>query len=167
MNQYTSRKNTFEVKGEIIECYSQDGELLFFTNSQLEAVIKKHRWGKMADGYSFVTIDKRQILAHRFFTNAPEGMLVDHINRDKKDNRLENLRVCGRPLNAMNSKIREDNKSGCTGVWFRSDTKKWVAEIKMQYKKKSLGCYKTREEAAAVRKEAEHEYQLEAERQGW
>ena len=84
--------------------------------------------------------------------------IVDHINRNKRDNRRENLRLANKSLNAFNSKIYKNNKSGVTGVYFRKDTKKWTAEIKVNYRKICLGCYETKEEAINARKKAEQKY---------
>jgi hypothetical protein len=84
-----------------------------------------------------------------------KSKVIDHINRNKKDNRLCNLRICDKSINAFNIGIKSNNTSGVTGVWFRKDTKKWVAEIKKNYKKISLGCYEKKEDAIKARKEAE------------
>ena len=165
--RFIARRNLYRVNGEMAECYLEDGSLLFFTDAKLINKIKKYSWSKLANGYASANVNGEQIPAHRLLTNAPDGKIVDHINRNKKDNRLCNLRVCGKSLNAMNSKKRYDNKSGRTGVWYRKDTNKWVAEIKFQYKKISLGCFENIEDAIKAREEAEYEYQFEAERQGW
>ena len=60
--------------------------------------------------------------------------------------------------NAYNSKIRNNNTSGCTGVWYRKDTKKWTAAIKNKYKKINLGCFEKKEDAIKARIEAEKKY---------
>ena len=156
--KFVKQKNQYVVKDDVIECYSDNGELLFFTDVCFENVLKQYSFGKLADGYSCIIIDGRQIPIHRFLINVCQNNLVDHINRNKKDNRLLNLRIANKSMNAMNSKTRCDNKSGHKGVYFRKDTGKWVAEIKIQYKKISLGCFKTKNEAIKTREDAEHKY---------
>lgn len=165
--RFRKQVNTFKANGNIIECYSENGELLFFTDLELLEKLKEYSYGKWANGYACVMVGKSQIPLHRFLVNAPNGKVVDHINRNKIDNRICNLRICGKSLNAMNCKIKSNNTSGYRGVWLRKDTNKWVAEIKVNYKKISLGCYESKADAIRARRNAENEYKLKAERQGW
>jgi AP2 domain len=74
---------------------------------------------------------------------------VDHINEDGLDNRRCNLRVCGHSLNlARRKKFRTGTTSSFKGVsWFKRDHK-WKAQIKKDYKNRSLGYYATEKEAA-------------------
>lgn len=94
-------------------------------------------------------------MLHRYISGAQDGDIVDHINRDRKDNRPENLRLTDKSENAFNCGVRRSNKSGFTGVWFRNDTKRWSAEIKKDGRKISLGCYAEKEDAIAARQSAE------------
>ena len=103
-------------------------------------------------------INGKSILLHRFLKNPSNNEVVDHINRNKKDNRLCNLRNTNKSINAFNSKLNQNNSSGYTGVYYRKDTRKWVAEIKKNYKKISLGNFNKKEDAINARKKAEEEY---------
>ena len=87
---------------------------------------------RKTDGYRQVMIDRRLYRTHRLvylyhFGNMPE--IVDHINRDVSDNRIENLRAATRTENAYNSKLRPDNTSGVKGVTWCKNKRKWVARI--------------------------------------
>lgn len=148
-------KNRFEQIDGLIYCYSEEDELLFFTDDKR---VLKHSWGKAASGYCGSHINGKQVLLHRFLLNPQSNELVDHINRNKKDNRIANLRNTNKSINAFNCGVRKNNTSGVTGVWFRKDTNKWTAEIKVNLKKLSLGCFFTKEEAIKARKEAEAKY---------
>ncbi|MMZ67947.1 hypothetical protein D1872_305870 [compost metagenome] len=56
---------------------------------------------------------KRQpVLMHRLILDAPPGLVTDHINHDKLDNRKANLRLCTRHENNRNMPLRSNNKSG-------------------------------------------------------
>ena len=90
----------------------------------------------------------------------PQGA-IDHINRVKTDNRIENLRVASYSLNAHNTALRATNCSGVKGVSLRSlrngkrPSKKWVASIMVNGTRKHLGTFFTLEEAAKARANAE------------
>lgn len=152
--RFVPNRNTWKVKKgdpNIYYCFQGD-ELLFFTDDER---VKEHNWGKIADGYASTRINGECVLAHRFVSEPSCDELVDHIDRNKKNNMRSNLRNTNKSVNAYNSKIRTTNKSGVVGVRFRDDTKRWQAEIRRNYEKISLGCYGTKEEAIAARKAAE------------
>lgn len=85
----------------------------------------------------------------------PEDMQVDHINGIRTDNRIENLRLVTSSGQSKNQKLREDNKSGYPGVFWRSQRKKWSAYINSEGKRKYLGLFSSKDEAIDARKEAE------------
>lgn len=74
---------------------------------------------------------KRMVYMHRFIMDAPAGMVVDHINGKKHDNRKGNLRIVTQVENAWNSKIRKDNKSGYRGVSWDKVKGKWGVRMKI------------------------------------
>ena len=72
-------------------------------------------------GYYQVRVDGRLTLVHRvvwemFNGSIPDGMFIDHLDGDKTNNSIRNLRVATRKQNAQNSKLREDSISGYLGV---------------------------------------------------
>jgi len=93
---------------------------------------------------------------HRWILNPPKGEYVDHINNDTLDNRRCNLRVCSNSANLRNGKIRPNNKSGFTGVFFYKGS--WGARIRVKYKTINLGYFDTFDEAVNCRKEAQIKY---------
>ncbi len=110
-------------------------------------------------GYCMIRVDGYAYYAHRLawlytYGEFPDG-LIDHINRDKTDNRLSNLRVCSNMENGQNAKISSANKSGTTGVFFNASRQKWMAQIMVARKNVHLGFYESIEDAIRVRKEAE------------
>lgn len=95
---------------------------------------------------------------HRFIVNCPKDKYVDHINHNTLDNRKENLRICSNADNIRNGRIRVNNTSGVNGVYFDKSRKKWIASIKVNYKKINLGRFNNIEEAKKARKKAEEKY---------
>ena len=84
-----------------------------------------------------------RVYLHRFISNAPSDLQVDHINGNRLDNRRENLRLCKNQQNNFNKKAR----SGYKGVHKIRDGK-WCAQITLNYKCKNIGYFSTAEEAA-------------------
>lgn len=104
---------------------------------------------------------KYRIKAHRLIFYKEYGYLpriIDHINGNKDDNRIENLRECTFSENCYNSKISRCNKSGIKGVRFRPEYKSWVAQITVNGEQIHLGSFKSKEAAIKARKEAEENY---------
>lgn len=121
-----------------------------------------------AHGYLQLSIDARAIHAHRvawlhFYGRWPGGFL-DHINGDKTDNRIANLRECSLQENLTNRNGPGPNsKSGFLGVYPNKGA--WCAEIKANRRKTYLGRFKTPELAHAAylaAKRALHPFWAEA-----
>jgi hypothetical protein len=85
-------------------------------------------------------------------------MVIDHINRNKLDNRRKNLRVCTQKVNSHNSSLRSTNTSGVSGVFFDNRAKRWRAQIYYNGKTKHIGIYDSFNDAVVARKKAEQEY---------
>lgn len=102
---------------------------------------------KKSDGYVRLSIYGQEFLAHRaawmhFYGKVPENM-VDHINGDKSDNRICNLRIADLSENNWN---RRGKKSIC-GASQHKRTGLWTALIRHRGKRIYLGLFKTEEEA--------------------
>lgn len=102
-------------------------------------------------GYVAVTIDYKQYLAHRlawFYVHGtwPEHE-IDHINRDRSDNRIENLRESSRSQNMANTGLYSNNKSGFRGVHFSRHAKRFCAQLRCGDKRYNLGYFDTAEAA--------------------
>lgn len=118
-------------------------------------LVKNIKWS-YANGY--VRNSNQNIIMHRLITNAPEGMVVDHINRDPLDNRRFNLRICTQTQNLMNKVVRKDASSGVKGVFYHKRDKLWIARIHANSKRIRLGGFKNKNDAIKARQKAEIKY---------
>lgn len=117
--------------------------------------VRKHRWWiDRSSGYFITSIDSHLIALHNFLMPAPEGMVCDHINRDKHDNRRRNLRYATPQENSRNRSKARNNTTGFIGVCWHIRKKKYVAQIKVDNRTINLGCFDSAEEAARVRDRA-------------
>lgn len=73
----------------------------------------------------------RRVLMHRLILDAPEGMEVDHINRDGLDNRRSNLRLVTTLQNAQNRPSQLNGNSRYRGVYHRRDRHTWCAQVRL------------------------------------
>lgn len=113
---------------------------------------------RQLNGYHGVRVEGTLVLIHRLiwvlhYGEWPVGE-IDHINGNKFDNRIENLRDCSKSQNMKNQKLRSDSSSGFPGVHFCKDKKSrpWAARVGVNNTWKTLGYFATKEEAIACRK---------------
>jgi hypothetical protein len=108
-------------------------------------------------GYIHVKIKAKCFKAHRLIFLYHHGYLpecVDHIDGDKTNNKIENLRAATKEENCRNQKIRSTNKSGYKGVKWVEHCKKWQVEVCKNYKQLRFGMYEDLELAGLVAIEA-------------
>jgi hypothetical protein len=94
------------------------------------------------------------IMLHRLIMDAPQGLVVDHINGLGLDNRRANLRICTQNDNAKNQVVHRINRLGRIGVTQHRGGR-FVARIVHNGITYRLGYYATPEEASAARRAAE------------
>ena len=110
-------------------------------------------------GYVYIAINSVHYRSHRLawlyvYGYIPENGL-DHKNRVKEDNRVENLREITQQCNRRNSKMQKNNTSGVSGVSWGSHVKKWISCITVNRIKKHLGAYDDFCDAVCARLAAE------------
>lgn len=105
--------------------------------------------GWHSHGYKQITLGGRKFFAHRIVWLLYHGVWpdhqIDHINRDRSDNRPSNLRACSHSQNQANCAVRRHNKVGLKGV--RRNGKRFDALICAGGKQRYLGSFKTAEAA--------------------
>jgi hypothetical protein len=106
-------------------------------------------------GYIRIRLDDISFQAHRLAWMYVNGYLpenpIDHVNRERSDNRISNLREVSIWCNAVNSKLRKDNTSGVRGVHWSNTRNKWRASIRADGKVRGLGRFVDFDEAVCHR----------------
>lgn len=127
------------------------------------ARIDKQFAGKKAgcvrpDGYVCIAWQGRHVLAHRVIWILENGAIpadkfIDHINQNRSDNRIQNLRLCCVSQNNCNAKLRKDSTSKVKGVCWDTQRNKWRARVKYRGQQYHAGFYSDLTDAAiAVQK---------------
>ena len=141
-NEYSICGNMVEVKltncGEIMICDLEDWNRL-----------KVFCWSKGNTGYAEARVNGKTTPFHHLVIDCESGIVRDHKNRNKIDNRKENLRVVTYSEN--NSNRHYKNKTGYRGV--SKNGSGFSARVFINGKNKYLGTYRTIEEAVKARKE--------------
>jgi hypothetical protein len=125
--------------------------------------ISSHKWHLSHNGYA-IRLDyknnKSVIYMHRAITNCKKPFVVDHINRDKLDNRRKNLRVCTNNENVRNSPSR-GGSSSYKGVSHAKEFNKFRCRIGVDNRMIHLGYFVCEKEAAKAYNVAALEYHKE------
>lgn len=119
-----------------------------------------------SNGYVRIKFDGVECLAHRLAWFYVHGQwpkeFIDHINGDRRDNRIANLREANNQQNHENITAAQSNSaSGLRGVSYEKRSGKWRADIKTNGKQRTLGYYNSQDDAYAAyvtAKRAEHSF---------
>lgn len=125
-----------------------------------------HFVGSLTDnGYVHVFLQGRTYKAHRLAWLYAYGVWpseqIDHINHDRSDNRLANLRDVACAVNHQNRRRRTNSKSGLLGVTWHARDARWQAHIEINSQAKHLGSFKCLGSAIRARLDAEKRYHLQ------
>jgi len=121
----------------------------------------RHKAGTVAGGvdsstgYRVVGLCRKLFYAHRVAWALHHGEwpngVIDHIDGDRLNNALSNLRVVTQFENARNASIGRNNTSGAVGVSFDKRSGKWRARVMHQYREVYSGLFASKEAAIAAR----------------
>ena len=132
-------------------------------NIQRGTIVKP---SKAASGYYYFQVLKNgkkhnlyihKLIGEYFIPNLDNKTIVDHIDRNRTNNDISNLRWASKSENSINCKTREDNTSGCRGVCFNKRSKSWLARINLNNRVTNIGYFKNYEDAVIARQNKELE----------
>ena len=127
---------------------SSDGTLTWISHKRRPDLIGTIAGSKNLNSHIQIYVNCKKYWAHRLVWLYHYGYMpkiIDHINGDPSDNRIENLRECSHSENLRNVGKSKSNTSGVKGVSWSKAAQKWEARCG-----KYLGLYETKEEAAKV-----------------
>lgn len=167
MGRNTRSKNPITDLGNgyaLMTLYNQQcifGGCTIFDSKFMDEV-SKYKWHLDANGYvssgGNAENGFKRIKLHNLIAKPRPGYHIDHIDKEKRNNTLANLRECTIRENNFNRGKRIDNKSGVIGVYFDKSSDKWAAGIRCDGKSHTIGRYATKEEAIRARLKAEEKY---------
>lgn len=152
------KQNVYSFDGKNGYIEFSDGSKCIF-DSELYPDINKKYWLLRKDGYAASARNGKTLFLSRYvyelnFGCIPEGMVIDHINRNRLDNRICNLRLCRQIDNAKNRSPNK-NRLGVTGVSYNRKRKRWTARITVNKKVIYLGSFDNILDAVSERRDAE------------
>ena len=149
-----------------------------FTNYEVSSVgrVRRSETGKVMKqtensyGYLVLNLSKdgkhkqkkvHQLVAEAFLTNPENKRTVDHIDSDRKNNCIGNLRFATHSENSRNTSKRANTTSKYYGVCFHKNADKWVAQIQIGGRRKHLGYFTDEKQGAEVFNKAAAEFYKE------
>jgi hypothetical protein len=147
----------------------------YLVDPEYAEAVGQHKW-RRAGGYLITTLgsrpDRTNIAMHQMIwrlahgRDLPKPLALDHINRDKTDNRIENLRPATKRLNALNISGGWSKSGLPRGVFRQSESCRFGAKLRISRTvQRRLGAFDTPEEAsAAFQKALAEAVALEAEK---
>ncbi len=133
-------------------------------DDELGEYINQFSWYYSSSGYAARRMRQNEskpgkmILLHRFILGLENSSQVDHINRDRLDNRKINLRFATQTEQNFNSKKRKNSTSKYKGVHWQKDIKRWRSVITINNKKVNLGTFLDENLAAEAYNKAASKY---------
>lgn len=138
-------RNIYVIKDGVAEL--RCGEKIILLDEDFVDIASKYQWSIGTHGYATSGAGKEQVLLHRLVIKANSTEQVDHINRNKLDNRIENLRLCNASQNMMNKEKPLASQNKYKGICL-TRTGKWKAQINKNGKAIYLGLFESAELAA-------------------
>lgn len=147
--------NQYYVENDVVHVFMHNTGNVMMCEKAIWEKWKKYTWNEHF-GYAKANIQKKEIAFHRLVKQPPEGYVIDHINRNRLDNRACNLRVTTQYVNTINRDASPTSSTKLKGVY--KDKNRYRADITVKGERIYLGMFPTAEEAANARRQAEEKY---------
>lgn len=152
--QMHKKENTYTLyKDYGILLTSNTNEYVYFDIQDSEKILQ-HTWHKDSNGYAATSINRKPVRMHAFLGYKHP----DHHDRNKLNNRRDNLISCTSQENNRNKSIQSNNTSGVVGVGWNKQCQNWEAYIAINGEKLHLGRYTDKNNAILARLKAEKKY---------
>ena len=145
---------------EVLTYSPETGVFTWRESLSNSAAAGRRAGARNSKGYVSISIDGKQYKAHRIawlycYGVDPGDSEIDHIDMDKANNAIANLRLATRKQNNENIGLPKNSTSGVRGVSFQKNEKHWTAYIYHNRKRIHLGCFKEMQPAVEARIAAE------------
>ena len=152
---------TLEQYKELLTKFAYDGKGKFFHKLSAGSGSKGIRAGWVGpDGYRMIRSSKIDFLEHHVVFFAHNGYIprtIDHLNNNKSDNKIENLRSPTSAKRSRNRGMSKTNTSGFKGVSWHAESQKWTARVGFEGKRIWCGHFDDKADAVeAVRNKMEY-----------
>lgn len=141
--------------------YNQETGKIFWKINSGRAFIGHEAGTTVTGGYRRVLINKKSYAVHKivwWFEYGTWSKELDHIDRNKTNNVITNLREATRSENCLNKIIQANNSSGIKGVHYCKTRAKWKVQMRKKGKCTIQRYFETKDEAVMFRKTNEQEY---------
>lgn len=148
-------KNRFVIRDNVVFGYSSNTDSEFYFDFEFFDLVNKYYWRESKDGY---IMSKNKIRLHHIIIGKKDGFVVDHIDRNKKNNLIKNLRLVSFKENVINRKTKNSLPVIGVSEIFMKKGIVYEARIANNYKSIRLGRFKNLKDAIICRLNGEIEY---------
>ena len=157
-----NNKTTHLNQKEVLDAFEyKDGKLYWKLKASRKTIIGQEAGTTNNKGYRIVVWNKKRYRSHHLVYLMFKGVIpdqVDHINGDKQDNHIENLRAANNSQNQWNKKNYANNKTGHKNVKWVERIRKYVVSISVCGKSKHIGVFDDINNAVISAKQARNLY---------